>query len=293
MIAHAVNRDTGLYKDITYNSDELQEISIAAWMHDIGKITTPEFIMDKSTKLESVIDRIDLIDIRFLLVKTYLEKEIYRSPERKDEIIKEIENLDRDLAFIKDLNKCRIKISDQTLKILNRIADHAYHVNGSEIYLLTEDEYQNLRIKEGNLSLSEKEKMNEHVLITEEMLSGITFPRKYSNVSRFAALHHEKLNGRGYPHQINADEMPLQARIIAIADIFESLTASDRPYKEGISLNTSLKILAERARLNEIDKDILDLILDSGIYRMYSRKFLNSRQIDEVDAEEIKKIYRK
>ncbi len=292
MIANSVNRDNHIFKFRVFNSDELQEISIAAWMHDFGKITTPEFIMDKSTKLESVYDRINLIETRFALIKTFLEKDIYRFPDRKDELSREIEILNRDLVFLKDLNKGRIKFSDSTLEILNRIADQSYHISGKEVYLITEDEYQHLKIREGTLSAEERHKMNEHVLVTEEMLSRITFPRKFRNIPRFASLHHEKLNGNGYPHQYTEKDMPLQARIIAIADIFESLTATDRPYKDGISLNTTLRIMAEKARLMEIDKDILDLILDTEIYRTYGKRYLQPHQIDQVNVEEIKKIYR-
>jgi HD-GYP domain-containing protein (c-di-GMP phosphodiesterase class II) len=134
--------------------------------------------------------------------------------------------------------------------------------------------------------------MNEHALVTWEMLSEVTFPGKFRNVALFASTHHEKLNGKGYPFGMKAEQLPLQSRILAISDIFEALTALDRPYKKGNKLSEALRILACCARDMEVDSDLFDFILESGLYLEYASKYMKPEQIDKVDLKAIRKIFK-
>lgn len=292
MISDTIQKDENYYKDIHFTKDQLKELNLAAWMHDVGKITTPAYVMDKSTKLEKIFDRIELINTRIDYLKQLLENDYLKN------IIDEekFKNLSAKLTSYNDfLTKANIGnefMRDEDVALVEEIYAFEYNKNGKIHKILTEDEKENLLIRKGTLLKSEIDKMREHVLVTYEMLSKLTFPKKYSHVTKYASEHHEKLNGKGYPFRLAAKDIPLQSRILAISDLFEALTAADRPYKKGKTLTATLKIMAFMTKDGEIDAHLLDLLIDSGIILEYAKKFMKPYQIDDVDYDKIKAIYK-
>ena len=308
MIAAKLNTaDSGHFADLNFSENELKELSMAGWMHDVGKIITPAFIMDKSTKLETVMDRISLLKERFEKMELGLElMSIKLSPPDFEAFIKEhfplaaeptlagaYTWLQSSFQFIERLNKGKEFVPDSDIQRIDIIAAVCFSDNNKEYCLITENELTNLHVRRGTLTQDETKQMSAHVSVTWEMLSKLSFPKKYKNVAFYAATHHEKLNGRGYPRGLSADDLPLQSRIIAVADIFEALTAADRPYKKAKTLAESLKILAFCVKDGDLDSDLLDFFLDSGLYLDYALKFMNPLQIDTVDIPALKALYQK
>jgi len=290
LISQKINLDQQHYPNIEFSDDELQEISVAGWMHDVGKITTPIYVRDKATKLETISDRIELVKTRFELVKMVIKKDMIALD--KPELAEKLAQLEQYWQFVKKTNIGGEFLSADALQLLQEIADFSYNSEGEEYYLLTADETRNLGIRKGTLLPEEIEIIREHAEVSMEMLNELTYPKKLKNVPRYASAHHEKLNGEGYPLGLDASQLPLQARLIAIADLYEALTASDRPYKKGKTLSESLKIMCFMAKDNEIDKDLLDLLMDSGLYLEYAKKFLKPEQIDQPNIEQLKAFYR-
>lgn len=282
----------GIFKDINYNDDEVEEISMSGWLHDIGKIITPEYIMDKSTKLESIHDRVELVEARFQLIISFIENRALslsaNETKVKDELYSTIKKLEDYLTFIKTCNIGGEFLDDDSLNTLKEIHSFRYEHKGKEYYLITDDEFEKLSIKRGTLTSAERKEMEDHAVTTKEILEQLTFPKKFKNIPLYAASHHEKLNGTGYPSHLSAEQLPLPARIIATADIFEALTAADRPYKEGKKLSAALKIMSFMVKDKHIDADLYNLLLDSGLYLEYAKQFVKPEQIDEIDIEKFK-----
>lgn len=288
--------DFGKFKDIVFDEDELREINISGWLHDIGKIITPVHVMDKPRKLVRIYDRVEHIRTRFDLVKQVIEKDILVAKyEGDDDLIKEkkpiLEKIEADYEFIKKKNFGGEFVSKEDMNRIVEIQNFRYCSEGKEYFLISDDEAYNLKIQRGTLTKEEIEKIREHAQTTLDMLSQLDFPKKYAHVPDFASSHHEKLNGEGYPRRLQANEIALQSRIICISDVFEALTANDRPYKEGKTVSNSLKILGFMAKDGEIDKDLLDLFMDSKLYLEFAKKHLSQEQIDDFKIEDIKKLY--
>ncbi len=296
MIAEQINNTrTGPFKDISFNHAEMEELKIAAWMHDVGKITTPEFIIDKMTRLETIFDRINLIETRFKLIKEalktdYLEKKInlLEKTSTASEDISSLEadynkkaaELQKELAFIKQCNNTVEFMSDAMIDKINVIAQKTYTVNGVDSTYLTKDEAVNLRIRKGTLTNEERQKIENHAAMTLKITNQLPFPAHLAGVPRYASAHHEKMDGSGYPLGLSEKDLPLQSRIIGIADIFEALTARDRPYKQPMKLSQTLRILNFMQKDHHIDPKLLKLFVDSGIYKAYAAKELGSEQLD-------------
>jgi len=306
MLAQKLNETTeGNYADLHFTEIELKELSMAGWMHDVGKIITPEFIMDKSTKLETILDRIDLVETRFRMMILLMDLLHTKLPEEKlSELIKSqfgedqspntiTSWLEDSLAFIKKLNIGGEFVPDPEIARVEQIAKVSIEYCGKSYYLLSEDETNNLKIRKGTLTSDEIKQMSAHVSVTWDMLSQLSFPKKYKNVAFYASTHHEKLNGKGYPKGLTADDLPLQSRIIAVADIFEALTSSDRPYKKAKTLSESLRIMGFCVKDGDLDPDLLDFFLDSGLYMDYAKEYMQPEYIDNVDIESVKKLYHK
>ncbi len=306
MIAEKLNNAReGSYADLRFSPEELKELSMAGWMHDVGKIITPEFIMDKSTKLETIMDRIGMIKLRFEKVELLLNLLNETMPSSDyDAFVKAnfgenqsaetiIPWLVEEFLFIQKLNIGGEFVPDADLERIAKLADLRFSYAGKEYYLISEDEKANLQIRRGTLTQDEMKLMSAHVSVTWDMLSQLTFPKKYKNVAFYAATHHEKLNGRGYPRGLTADDLPLQSRIIAVADIFEALTSADRPYKKAKTLNESLRILAFCVKDGDLDPDLVDFFLDSGLYMDFAKRFMKDEYIDPVDIPALKVIYHK
>lgn len=284
----------GPYANVSFSDDEMKELRIAAWMHDVGKITTPEYVVDKATKLETIFDRIEVIKTRFEVLKR--ESKIESLKEKasckkdlqfeaiRDSYKNKIKSLRDDFNFLASLNKGRDYLDDDRIKRLQAIARKKLVVDGKVQPLLTEDEIHNLLIRRGTLTDEEREIIKNHAAITFKMLSQLPFPKKLKNVPLYAGAHHERLDGSGYPLGLKGDQLPLQARIIALADVFEALTAKDRPYKKGKTLSEAMKILKSMAKDNHIDPDLFDLFVEEGIHMDYAKKELSPQQIDEVKS---------
>ena len=296
MIAEAVNSSSeGKYADIQFSVDELEELRLAAWMHDVGKISIPEHVVDKSTKLETIYDRSELVDNRFRLIAEIIKNrklgEIVKalSGQADPELIQdieekyavELEQLEDDRKFIASCNIPKEFMTDERIERVREIAARTYESGGETFNWLSDDEVTNLCIRKGTLTDRERKTIESHAAITLEMLSRLPFPKRLSHVPDYAAAHHEKLDGSGYPKGLTAEELSLQARIMAVADIFEALTAKDRPYKKPMKIAQAIKILGFMEKDNHIDPDICRLFLDSGLYMEYAKAELDPSQFEE------------
>ncbi len=257
---------TGPFADIYFSENEMKEIQIASFLHDLGKITVPEHIMDKSTKLQSVFDRIELIRMRYELLK----REIGAIEEKMEEEMKLIEMANSGTYFL----------TDEILERLKEISERKVKTKDGFIPLITEDELKHLSVRRGTLTEEERAIIESHAETTLRMLSQLPFPRKLKNVPLIAGCHHEKLDGTGYPRKLKGDDLPLKARILILADIFEALTARDRPYKKAKTLSEALAIMEDMARKGEIDKDLFDFFVKSGIPKDYAKRELLPEQLD-------------
>jgi HD-GYP domain-containing protein (c-di-GMP phosphodiesterase class II) len=292
MIADRINRARdGHFKDVSFN-----ELRIAAWLHDVGKVAIPEYVMDKSTKLTTVNDRIELLKTRFEIVKRDIEIDLLKKKLAQNDYSgtdtprvnrsRKIKNLEEDFDFLVSVNKADEYMSDESVERVKKIARKKWRMDGHGQALLTDDEIENLIIRKGTLTDNERSIMNNHAAITYRMLSQMPFPKKLKNVPGYASSHHEFLNGEGYPQGLKGDEISLQARILALADVFEALTASDRPYREGNTLSQALKILGFMVKDNQLDPDIYDLFVNEKIYIDYAERELFPSQIDETESQE-------
>ena len=287
------------FKIFSLDGDEMEELRLAAWMHDIGKITTPEYIVDKATKLQTVIDRIDLVEARFHLIAKSIENhylqrkfEMLKNGEKNDDAFfrmeqqmsKELDELWHEFEFIKSINTAQEFMPDEKIDQLNAIGQKVYEQNGKKLPYLSEDELENLRIRKGTLTQPERAIIENHANVTFKILDALPFPKNLSMVPEYAAGHHEKLDGSGYPRHLEETNLPLQSRIMAIADIFEALTAKDRPYKKPMKLSQALKILSFMKKDRHIDPDIYDLVLKSKIFFDYAKANMNPDQLDDPEG---------
>jgi len=281
LIAKAIDEDETIYKDVKYSKNDLKQIKIAAAMHDIGKISTPESIMDKATKLEKVVDRIELIKIRFEIIKKDLEILLLKNSITKEFYIESIEQIKDDMKFLEEVNIGSEFTDEKKIARIKQISEYTYNLEGEKVALLTEDEIKNLSIIKGTLTEEEKNIMNGHAQLSYDMLTSLPFPKKYKDVLNIAANHHEKLNGKGYPRGLSEKDLTLEDRILILSDIFEALTAKDRPYKDAKKLSEVFKILSFMAKNNEIDSQLLEFFYDSEALFDYANEELYPYQIDK------------
>ena len=305
MIANKIN-DKGekYFPGRKFSENELKELSMAGWMHDVGKIVTPEAIMDKSTKLETICDRIELVKLR--LEKMELLLSCLQTKLNENEFADFIhQHIDSELEpkdfpnyftnitnFLINVNVGKEFVDKADLEKIEKLGKIDFEYEGKHYFIFTEDEKKNMLISgRGTFTPEEMKIMQDHVAITWEMLSKLSFPKKYENVAFYAATHHEALNGKGYPNGYKAENLPLQSRILAVADIFEALTAADRPYKPAKTLSESLTIMGFMVKDGHLDKDLVDFFLDSGLYKEYAERFMKKDYIDDVDIDSIKSKY--
>ena len=303
MLADATNKiDRGPLKDFSMNDNEMYELNVAAWLHDCGKITTPEYVVDKSTKLETIFDRINLVDIRFEVLKrdaviTAL-KAIVKENKDCDDIDKELENNSALKNRLKELDDERIEIEkyniggesllDNDLKRIKELSENVYENSvGESVHLLNDNEVENLQVARGTLNRKEREIINNHVSMTIKMLESLPYPKHLKNVPEFAGCHHEKMDGTGYPKGLDSEQMSTQAKIMAIADIYEALTAADRPYKDGKNLSTAMRIMGYMKNDYHIDEDLFEIFVKSGVYKTYAEQYISKSQIDKVDENSV------
>ena len=281
LVAKAISDDNTIYKKIKYSENDYKQLSLAAWMHDIGKISMPEHIIDKATKLEKIFDRIHLIEQRFEVIKLNKEIEYLKNQTSKTEYENFINEINNDIEFIKRINFGGEFMSDEDIQKLENISKKVYIKNDGEIIsFISEDEFYNLSIKKGTLTKEEIEIIRNHAQLSLDMISGLPFPKKYKDVLNIACNHHEKLNGLGYPRGLKAEEISLEDRIMILADIFEALTASARPYKDAMKLSKVKDILSSMANKGELDKELIDFFFNHKILHEYSKNELKSYQLD-------------
>ncbi|HEY0720124.1 MAG TPA: HD domain-containing phosphohydrolase [Gammaproteobacteria bacterium] len=301
MLADAAHHDQSpLFSDFRMNEDQRYELSIAAWLHDCGKITTPEYVVDKATKLETIYDRIHTVDARFEVLKrdakiALLEKKLANriggmasdNALLEEEYRAELAQLEEERRFLHRSNTGGEFMAASDQQRVRDIAQRRVAINGESRPLLDENESYNLTIARGTLTSEEREVINNHITATIKMLESLPFPKHLRQVPEFAGGHHERMDGKGYPRGLAREQMSLQARIMAIADIFEALTARDRPYKPAKSLSESLRILGMMKQEGHVDPDLFNLFIRERIYQKYAEQYLDPAQIDEVDVSAI------
>ncbi len=293
--SHINDTDEGLFKDVHFDEDQLDELSMAAWMHDIGKVTTPEYVLDKSSRLETISDRIELIETRYQLIAQLMENNFLHhqneqirngqdanieSEHLRAEFKHEMALLQDEFAFIKASNCNRGRMKADDIRRLETISKKTYFVNNEPNPYLTPDEFKNLSIPAGNLTREERNVIENHVTMTRNILEQLPFPKILSHVAEYASSHHERLDGSGYPKGLCGEELPLQSRILAIADIFEALTAKNRPYRDPMKLSKALQVLDVLKEKGQIDSAIVDMFTNKKIFKEYVEKELKPEQID-------------
>jgi HD-GYP domain-containing protein (c-di-GMP phosphodiesterase class II) len=299
MIADAVARCHDSSEEIQrfeMNEEQRYELYVASMLHDCGKITTKEYVVDKSTKLETIYDRIHLVDMRFEMIKRDAEIAFLRqqlaeagmSTSLPPHLSALYQNLDEERAFIHRCNVGGEFLSDEAVARIEEIAKQRWrNLDSEQAPLLDEEEVYNLSIRKGTLTTEERDHINHHISATIHMLEALPFPKYLKKVPEYAGGHHERMDGKGYPRGLKRDQMSLPARMMGIADIFEALTASDRPYKKAMPLSTALTILGKMKLDNHIDPDLFDVFIRERIYLEYAQKYLPASQIDEIDISKI------
>ena len=289
MLAEAVN-DTreGPLRDFQMTEKDRYELKIAGLLHDCGKVTTPVHVVDKATKLETIYDRIHLIDTRFEVLKRDLEILALKREISADEARARLARLEEDRKFLQCCNVGGERMKDEDIGRVKRIAGYRWRdVEGRDAPFLTDDEVKNLTIRAGTLTDDERKVINHHIVATIKMLEALPWPRHLTKVPEYAGGHHERMDGKGYPKGLKREQMSVQARCMGIADIFEALTAKDRPYKKGKTLSESLEILGRMRLNNHVDPDLFDVFVRRKVYRRYAEMFLDPEQIDDVDESRI------
>ena len=290
MLAEAASAATeGPLADFQLTDNDRYELRIAALMHDCGKLTTPVHVVDKATKLQTIYDRIHLIDTRFEVVKRDAEVRRWRgiaegqAAAEADRVYQAFcDACDKDREFLRRANLGGERMEDADIARVGQIASHYRwrNVDGEEVPFLSANELENLTIRAGTLTRDERAIINYHIIATNKMLEQLPWPRHLANVPEYAGGHHERMDGKGYPKGLRREEMSWQARIMGISDIFEALTANDRPYKNGMKLTQALAVLEGFKNNGHIDPDLHDIFVNSGVFRQYAMAFLGIRQVD-------------
>jgi HD-GYP domain-containing protein (c-di-GMP phosphodiesterase class II) len=309
MLAEAVNESReGPLAGFTMSDKDRYELKIAGMLHDCGKVTTPVHVVDKATKLESIFDRIALVETRFEVCKRDAELAAMRKrlelaqDSAADELSRrtrqhaieqtlreQLRRMDEDMEF---LRRCNIGGEYMPPEAQARVRDIGRSYRWTDPFghianFLSEDEIKNLSIPRGTLTHEERETINHHIVATIRMLEALPWPRHLKNVAEYAGGHHERMDGKGYPRGLTREQMSVQARVMGIADIFEALTAKDRPYKHGKTLSESLRILGQFKENGHIDPDLFDIFVRRRVYLRYAEQFLDPNQIDSVDESTI------
>lgn len=329
MLANAaVETSEGPLKDFDLTPDEWYSLHIASWLHDCGKIITPDYIVDKATKLETANNRIHEIRNRFEILRrdahiAYLQKRLAETDSKENlqaEFVATVKQLEDDFSFIAHCNIGDSKLSQSDIARLKQISNLKYTryfnrmlglswaernaITSPELYnhpaqesvlqdrpehLINQynhGELYNLQTISGTINKEEREKINEHINVTIDMLKALPFPKELANVVEYAGCHHEWVNGQGYPNRLTGDQMSIPARIMAIADVFEALTAKDRPYKEPKKLSEVLQIMREMKNIGHLDPDLYSIFISKQVYMDYAKQYLDTEQIDDINPEE-------
>jgi HD-GYP domain-containing protein (c-di-GMP phosphodiesterase class II) len=290
MLAEAASAETdGPLADFRLTDKDRYELRMAALLHDCGKVTTPVHVVDKATKLQTLFDRIELVATRMQVVRRDAEiaalREVVAGRPRDEamaELRERLDRMDQDLAFLQRVNRGGEGLADADVQRIRDIASGYRWVgpDGREQAFLSDDELENLSIRAGTLTMKEREVINHHIVSTIQMLQSLPWPRHLANVPEYAGGHHERMDGRGYPRGLTREQMSVQARIMGIADIFEALTAGDRPYKPAMKLSQAIGIMDRFRDSGHIDPDLYEVFVREGIPQRYAGRFLDPAQID-------------
>jgi HD-GYP domain-containing protein (c-di-GMP phosphodiesterase class II)/DNA-binding response OmpR family regulator len=289
----ACDAQSGPFADFDLNEDQRYELHTAGWLHDCGKVTTPEYVVDKATKLETIFDRVELVRTRFEILKRDAEIDYLKvlgEPDADAEACRarledRLAQLRDDRGFIDGANVGGEFMSDEKIDRVKSIASYQYADADNKIRdFLTDNEVYNLSIRKGTLTAEEREVINNHIVMTLEMLEKLPFPKSLRLVPEFAGGHHERMDGKGYPRGLHREDMSMPARMMAIADVFEALTACDRPYKKAMKLSSAMDILGKMKQEHHIDPDLFDLFVENEVHLKYAEQFLLPEQIDSVDV---------
>lgn len=294
LVGAIVGTREGPFAGFTLDDDGWYELRIAAWLHDCGKVTTPVHVMDKATKLEAITDRIATVRHRFSILERdaklrLLERKLELTSrgepvaEAERECEAELETLAAELAFLEHANLGGEFLPPDAQAKIRAIGRRTFAEAGAIRPLLDDDELENLCISRGTLTEDERLVINGHMVQTLRMLEALPLPRNLRRVPEYAACHHEKMDGTGYPRGIFAGDLSIPARAMAIADVFEALTASDRPYKKGKTLSESMRIMGFMKRDGHLDPALFDAFVTSGVYRKYAERYLPRELLDDVD----------
>ncbi len=299
MLADAADAtDQGPLADFQLGSDDRYALYVAAWLHDCGKITTPEHVMDKQTKLQTVHDRIEEVATRFAALRqevradTGVRAAAARAAGREDEAVSaererdaRLAELAADLDFLRSVNAGGESIDAHEHARIDAIAARSWSdAAGAAQPLLSTDEVANLGVARGTLNDAEREIIQNHVVATINMLEQLPFPRHLQNVTEFAGGHHERVDGGGYPHGLTREQMSIPARAMAIADVFEALSAGDRPYKRAKPLSECLGIMRAMRDEGHIDPDLFEVFVNEGVLETYARRHLAPEQVETIET---------
>ncbi len=297
MLAEAVHQTSdGPMAEFHLSDADRKELWLASLLHDCGKITTPVHVVDKATKLETIVDRIGLIDTRFevLLRDAEIAALRARCEAGADHAAIEAQHARERAALLDDrdfLRRANIGVENMPEADQERVRQIARRrwrgPDGVESDFLDDDEVLNLTIRFGTLTAAERKTINNHIDVSVRMLESLPWPEHLRNVPEYAGGHHERMDGKGYPRGLTGAQMSVPARVMAIADIFEALTARDRPYKKGKLLSESLHILGKMACNGHVDPDLFDIFVRSKIYLAFAHENMDKRQIDSVDESTI------
>jgi HD-GYP domain-containing protein (c-di-GMP phosphodiesterase class II) len=298
LLAEAANDAAeGPLTEFRMTDKDRYELKIAGLLHDCGKVTTPVHVVDKATKLETIFDRVHLIDTRFEVLKRDAEIDCLRKKaalgrmddaEEEKRLKSRLRELEDDRKFLHACNIGTERMREDDMDRVRRIAKYRWRdMQGHDVSFLTDDEVKNLTIRSGTLTEDERKIINHHIVATIRMLESLPWPSHLTNVPEYAGGHHERMDGKGYPKGLKREQMSVQARCMGIADIFEALTAKDRPYKKGKTLSESLEILGKFKENGHIDPDLFDIFVRQKVYRRYAEMFLDPEQIDSVDESRI------
>ena len=299
MLSLEINKDKEIFKNISFSENELKQIKLAALMHDIGKITTPEYIVDKATKLETIFDRIEFVKAKAEILKRdakieFLNKKIALLENKSsEEEIKRLEEeyknkilqIKEQVKVIESANFGKEYTTDEVIEKINKIAKQKLIIDDKEHFLLSDDETYNLSVRKGTITEEQRQIINNHAAVSLRMLKSLPFPKKYKRVPEIAGGHHEKLNGKGYPLGLKGDELAFETRLLAVADIFEALPASDRQYKKALKLSQAMKILYFMVKDGELDKDIVKFFYEKKLYMKYAKEELKEENIDDIELD--------
>ncbi len=283
----ACDAGDGPLSDFKLDDDGWYELRIAAWLHDCGKVVTPIHVMDKATKLEVIHDRIHDVRARFEIARRDIEiarlKLAPGSDAQHTNLTNELAQLDADLKFLEVANIGGEFLPPDKQARIRDIGRRQIVIGGLVQPLLSPEETEHLCISRGTLSEEERLIINGHMVQTIVMLEALPFPRNLRRVPEYAGGHHEKMDGTGYPKGIWGGDMSIVARMMAVADVFEALTAQDRPYKKAKTLSETMKIMAFMKKDNHLDPVLFDFFITSGVYRKYAEQYLPPELIDVVD----------